>query len=160
MELKELVFPLADYGVDDPNYQTLPRGPKFIQQPNNTIFDDAQVNRYVHLRCEVDAVPSPQYTWLRQSENIYHPIDPKQDRRFILTAGTLTVMEPELVKDGGMYHCQAENNFGMVLSKPAALEFGCELALLFQIFFLSSFLSFTFLIISYLSSFFPFSFFL
>ena len=129
----------------------IPRGPRFIKEPNNTVFDlsselikqnqrnlklnyDNFVGRsqmnYISLRCVADGYPTPTYKWYKEEyeENrlkaVY--IDPLSDTRITQTDGTLTIHNPQQTSDRGKYHCIAENQFGRILSQTVSLTFGCK----------------------------------
>ncbi|KAL8623497.1 hypothetical protein ACOMHN_015705 [Nucella lapillus] len=113
-----------DYGVEvlDPN--DVPRGPRFTQQPRDTVLT-ADL-RHVTIDCAAFARPSPSYRMYRtltsSGETIH--ITPEMDTRYSLTNGRLTISNPTEAEDAGLYACEAENSKGTVLSRSGQLSFG------------------------------------
>jgi hypothetical protein len=50
------------------------------------------------------------------------------DPRYTITAGKLTMDKPTDRQDAADYRCVAENQFGMILSDPVRMSFGCKYA--------------------------------
>lgn len=120
-----------DYGVEiNTEYWKIPRGPYFINQPNDTIFDTGkrQNRNDVTVSCFAAGYPTPSYSWYKEeyvNDNLtYHKIDPLLDSRFTISGGNLIIYDPDQTKDQGTYHCVAENKFGKIRSESVALNFG------------------------------------
>lgn len=119
-----------DYGINVIDEKQIPRGPRFIHEPESVVFDvsgRSSVN-YVSLKCVADGFPTPKYRWYREEYqgNYIRPllIDPLSDRRYTQTDGILTINGPTTEKDRGKYHCMASNMYGTVISKTVQLTFG------------------------------------
>ncbi|XP_044742029.1 contactin, partial [Chrysoperla carnea] len=118
-----------EYGVDIDNPELVPRGPYFIRQPKDKIFDLSTKTEYdVKLGCLAGGYPTPEYEWYREDfENdkfISKKIDPFQDDRITISGGTLIIFNPDKKKDRGWYHCKATNKFGTIISESVQLNFG------------------------------------
>ncbi|UYV67456.1 CNTN3 [Cordylochernes scorpioides] len=119
-----------DYGLKITDPEKLPRGPTFIKDAQDVVFNSnerSQVN-YISLRCEADGYPTPTYKWYKEEyvhdSTVSYLIDPLSDDRYTQTDGILTIFDPQNKKDRGKYHCQATNNLGTVISRTAQLSFG------------------------------------
>ena len=77
-----------------------------------------------------DGYPAPLYKWYKEeySNNklTSRIIDPLRDNRVTQTDGTLTIFNPQQTTDRGKYHCTAENELGVIISKTVQMSFGCE----------------------------------
>lgn len=118
------------YGVDladtfDPEH--IPRGPYFIKEPVDTIYDPFMTT-FAQLTCIAGGYPSPTYRWFREDfeldRPVYRPMDPLNDTRLILSGGSLMIYSPDAEKDSAKYHCTATNKFGTVRSESVLLSFG------------------------------------
>ncbi|CAH0729236.1 unnamed protein product, partial [Brenthis ino] len=115
------------YGLDtfDPEY--IPRGPYFVKEPVDTIYDPLR-NHYVQLTCIAGGYPAPTYKWFREDYKVdspvYTEIDPLSETRFVLSGGTLMIYNPDSDKDNAKYHCTATNKFGVIRSESVRLSFG------------------------------------
>ncbi|KAH9425880.1 Contactin-3 [Dermatophagoides pteronyssinus] len=119
-----------DYGVNVIDSAKIPRGPRFVHEPKDVIFDvsgRSQLN-YATLKCVADGYPTPTYKWYKEEyiENQIrsNPIDPLSDRRYTQTDGILIIDNPQTDRDRGKYHCIAENRFGSIISQTVQLTFG------------------------------------
>ncbi|XP_070559759.1 contactin-5-like isoform X2 [Ptychodera flava] len=97
-----------------------PRGPHIVREPQDTIFDKDSDLTSVSLECEADGYPRPSYKWFKDGSEI----DILGDTRLTLMEGRLTIGNPRDGLDSGAYRCQAENTFGIVISREADLLFG------------------------------------
>ncbi|KPM09920.1 contactin-like protein [Sarcoptes scabiei] len=119
-----------DYGINVIDQAMIPRGPKFLQEPKDVIFDVSGRSQLNHatLKCLADAYPSPTYKWLKEEyvDNQIRSVlmDPLSDRRYTQTDGTLIIDNPQADRDRGKYHCVAENKFGAIISQTVQLTFG------------------------------------
>ncbi|CAG2055138.1 unnamed protein product, partial [Timema podura] len=110
------------YGVDIDNPEKIPRGPYFIKQPHDVVFDLSKktITNDVSLSCLAGGYPTPTYNWFKEDyENdrlVAKQIDPLSDRRYTLSGGT--------IEDRGTYHCKASNKFGTIVSESVQLSFG------------------------------------
>ncbi|XP_076362349.1 contactin isoform X1 [Tachypleus tridentatus] len=119
-----------DYGIIVNDKRKLPKGPSFLQEPEDGVFDLSgrnQVN-YISLRCVAGGYPPPTYTWYKEEyerDNLVNRnIDPLSDYRYTQTDGILIISNPNQTKDRGKYHCSATNKFGTVISQTVHLSFG------------------------------------
>lgn len=119
-----------DYGYNTFDTNKIPRGPRFIYDPESVVFDvsgRAQLN-YATLKCVAEGFPTPTYKWYKQDyvgATVHDKlIDPLSDRRYTQTDGILTIDNPQADKDRGKYHCTAENQYGIIISKTVQLSFG------------------------------------
>ena len=55
-------------------------------------------------------------------------ITPLTDTRYTITNGKLSIQNP-VESDEGAYQCQAENQFGRIISPPVSIDFGCKLSI-------------------------------
>lgn len=120
-----------DYGIEiTTEFAKIPRGPYFVNQPNETTFDTGKrANRNdVTLYCLAAGYPTPTYSWYKEeyvNDNLtFHQIDPLSDSRFTISGGNLIIYNPDQARDQGTYHCIAENKFGRIRSESVALNFG------------------------------------
>ena len=120
----------AAYGqpIEDPRYT--PMGPRFVRQPNTTVFDTSrrEVLNDISLLCIAQAWPAPTYNWYKEVyENdtlAEHRIEPLEDSRITISGGQLIIHAPDQTKDKGTYYCTASNMFGTIRSKSVSLTFG------------------------------------
>ena len=105
-------------------------GPRFVRQPNTTVFDTSrrEVLNDVSLLCIAQAWPSPTYQWFKEVyENdtlAEHRIQPLKDSRITISGGQLIIHAPDQTRDKGTYYCTASNKFGTIRSKSVSLTFG------------------------------------
>ena len=85
-----LLCMFEDYGLDNPDPETVPRGPRFLVIPEDTIyeefhydpidiwynpFDDRSQTELVELHCDADAYPPAEYSWFREaSGQVIEPV--------------------------------------------------------------------------------------
>lgn len=120
-----------DYGIEiTTEFAKIPRGPYFVNQPNETTFDTGKrkIRNDVTLSCLAAGYPTPTYSWYKEeyvNDNLtFHRIDPLSDRRFTISGGNLIIYDPDQSRDQGTYHCIAENKFGRIRSESVPLNFG------------------------------------
>lgn len=120
-----------DYGIEiTTEFAKIPRGPYFVNQPNETTFDTSKrkIRNDVTLSCLAAGYPTPTYSWYKEeyvNDNLtFHRIDPLTDKRYTISGGNLIVYNPEQTRDQGTYHCIAENKFGRIRSESVSLNFG------------------------------------
>ena len=118
-----------EYGlvIDDP--LKIPRGPYFIEQPTNEVFDLTnrdQLNR-VSFNCSAGGYPTPKYKWYKESHEGSHLtatlIDPMADRSYNLSGVSFMINNPTQDKHSGDYHCEASNEYGTIISETVKLSF-------------------------------------
>lgn len=91
------------YGVEINNPNQIPRGPYFIKQPINKVFDVSKrkISNDVSLSCLAGGYPAPTYEWFKEDyENdrlIATKIDPLKNTRYTVSGGTLIIYEPDQV---------------------------------------------------------------
>ncbi|KAF7270213.1 hypothetical protein GWI33_016823 [Rhynchophorus ferrugineus] len=118
------------YGTEIIDPERIPRGPFFIKQPTDAIFDGSKRNLYndVSLSCLAGGYPTPTYKWYREDyENdilIPTEINPLKDERYTISGGTLIIHNPQQRIDRATYHCRASNGFGTIISESVSLNFG------------------------------------
>ncbi|XP_060843865.1 contactin [Rhopalosiphum padi] len=117
------------YNIDD--QQKVPRGPYFIKEPKDVVFDSSRmsITNDVALSCVAGGYPTPTYEWFKedydnQDQLLSTKIDPLSNKRFTLSGGTLIIYAPKRDEDKGRYHCKASNMFGSVISESIQLSFG------------------------------------
>ncbi|XP_022171906.1 contactin [Myzus persicae] len=117
------------YNIDD--QQKVPRGPYFIKEPTDVVFDSSgsSITNDVSLSCVAGGYPTPTYEWFKedydnQDQLLSLKIDPLSNKRFTLSGGTLIIYAPKRDEDRGRYHCKASNMFGSVVSESIQLSFG------------------------------------
>uniref|UniRef100_A0A224X5J2 Putative receptor mediating netrin-dependent axon guidance n=1 Tax=Panstrongylus lignarius TaxID=156445 RepID=A0A224X5J2_9HEMI len=118
------------YGLNVDNPERLPKGPYFIKQPVNVVYDlsERQIYNDVTLSCLAGGYPTPSYDWFKEDYElntlIATKIDPLKDRRYTLSGGALIIHNPRQIEDGGFYHCKASNDYGTIVSETVELSFG------------------------------------
>lgn len=120
-----------DYGIEiTTEYSKIPRGPYFVNQPNETTFDTSKrsIRNDTTLSCLAAGYPTPTYSWYKEeyvNDNLtFHKIDPLSDSRFTISGGNLIIYDPSQTHDQGTYHCIAENKYGRIRSESVSLNFG------------------------------------
>lgn len=116
-----------DYGREETDGNLLERGPKYVQQPVDFVYDTASVNPYVILECISDAQPLPTYDWMLERDQLMAVINPLVYRRYTIINGKLIIHNPHDTQDNGDYQCISKNKFGSILSNRVQLGFGCKL---------------------------------
>ncbi|XP_037963096.2 contactin [Plutella xylostella] len=115
------------YGLDTYDPLHIPRGPYFIQEPVNTVYDPV-MSTFVHLTCIAGGFPSPSYNWYKEDfeldRPVFHRLDPLNNTRYVISGGTLLIYSPDAEKDSTKYHCTATNKFGTIRSESVLLSFG------------------------------------
>lgn len=119
-----------DYGIEVVDVLKVPRGPFFIRQPVDTVFDTSRrsIRNYVTLKALAGGYPTPTYNWFKEEfindTLTFTLIDPLNDRHFILSGGNLLIQSPDQTRHQGRYHCVASNKFGLIMSETVKLNFG------------------------------------
>lgn len=118
----------TDFGFSVLGSQSMLRGPKFIRDPQDKIYESQNDNprKFVEFRCEADGNPYPTYDWFRKRQTELIELDPVSDQKFTITNGRLVIHNPKDTEDNGEYYCKATNVIGSVLSTSATLRFGCK----------------------------------
>lgn len=118
------------YGINIRDLEKVSRGPYFIKQPQDYVYDISK-NRMINdvtLSCLAGGFPTPIYYWYREvyiNDTLeYKRIDPLTNDRYTVSGGNLIIYEPNQALDQGAYHCVAENEFGRIRSESAHLNFG------------------------------------
>ena len=119
-----------EYGLEIDNPLKIPRGPYFIKQPTDRVFDlsNRQQLNQVSLNCYAGGYPTPTYEWYRESHEgsrlTATLIDPMTDRSYTLSGGSFIIHNPMQNQHSGDYHCKASNEFGTIISESVQLSFG------------------------------------
>uniref|UniRef100_A0A4W5QUR0 Contactin 1 n=1 Tax=Hucho hucho TaxID=62062 RepID=A0A4W5QUR0_9TELE len=95
-------------------------GPVFEDQPVDTIYPEESPEAKITMSCRARANPPATYTWRLNSRNI----DLDEDNHYTLVGGNLVISNPIKNKHIGKYTCKATNNYGTVVSREAAVQFG------------------------------------
>uniref|UniRef100_A0A674F8F6 Contactin 1 n=1 Tax=Salmo trutta TaxID=8032 RepID=A0A674F8F6_SALTR len=95
-------------------------GPVFEDQPVDTIYPEESPEAKITLSCRARANPPATYTWRLNSRNI----DQDEDNHYTLVGGNLVISNPIKNKHVGKYTCKATNDYGAVVSREAAVQFG------------------------------------
>lgn len=118
------------YGINIDNPDKIPRGPYFLKQPVNTVFDFSKekVNNDISLSCIASGYPTPNYEWFKEHYDndrlVSQKIDPLSNGRYTVSGGSLIIFSPNQTSDRGSYHCRATNEFGTIRSESVELSFG------------------------------------
>ncbi|KAL0268356.1 UNVERIFIED_CONTAM: hypothetical protein PYX00_010329 [Menopon gallinae] len=118
------------YGIEVDDPEKIPRGPYFIKQPQDVVFDLSNLKTVndATLSCFAGGYPTPTYEWFKEEyENdlsTARRIDPLTDPRYSLSGGNLIIHRPDQISDRGSYHCKATNKFGSIVSESVSLSFG------------------------------------
>ena len=92
------------YGIEVNDPLRIPRGPYFIKQPENKVFDISKrlVNNDVSLSCLAGGYPAPTYEWFKEDfQNdrlVAKRIDPLSNERYTISGGILIIFAPNQVK--------------------------------------------------------------
>ncbi|CAA9998770.1 unnamed protein product [Nesidiocoris tenuis] len=119
-----------EYGVAITDPERIPRGPYFIRQPNDVVFDAStrKGSDDVTLRCIAGGYPTPTYEWFKeeyeQDRLVPKKIDPLLHSRYTISGGSLIIYNPRQDEDRGQFHCKASNEFGTIISETVNLLFG------------------------------------
>uniref|UniRef100_T1JZ84 Ig-like domain-containing protein n=1 Tax=Tetranychus urticae TaxID=32264 RepID=T1JZ84_TETUR len=93
------VMPIFDVDETDPG--KIPRGPRFIEEPQSQIFDlnGRDHRNYVTLRCAADAYPTANYQWFKENYNkteiVSELVNPLSDPRYTQIYGTSIIHNPK-----------------------------------------------------------------
>ncbi|CAG5135524.1 unnamed protein product, partial [Candidula unifasciata] len=108
-----------NYGLDVDYPGQAPRGPTFLQEPQETVV--LGQTDTVYLECLASGKPDPSYAWLveRQGGMVPLPANP----RYSFSTGKLEIHNP-ITSDESTYQCKAANEYGTILSTSVPLSFG------------------------------------
>ena len=70
--------------MENPDPETIERGPKFTLQPVDTIFEPSSQQTSVELECVADAYPPPSYEWYHSRAGDQVKIDALENPRYVL----------------------------------------------------------------------------
>lgn len=93
-----------EYGIEIDDPLKIPRGPYFIKQPTNIVFDASKTRRIndVSLSCLAGGYPTPTYEWFREDYEddrlVAKQIEPLLDSRYTVSGGMLIIYNPTTVK--------------------------------------------------------------
>lgn len=93
-----------EYGIEVDNPEKIPRGPYFINQPQDYTFDltKRKIVDYATLSCLAGGYPTPTYQWFREDyENdrlTAKEINPLENPRYTISGGTLIIHSPQQVR--------------------------------------------------------------
>ncbi|KAK3105542.1 hypothetical protein FSP39_000096 [Pinctada imbricata] len=118
----KIITPERDFffGIAPSDFDTVKYGPRFITQPEDVVM--VAKTKSLFIECRALAYPLPNYRWYR-GENFDELITTNTDVRYTLTNGRLTIQNPDDT-DQNTYRCEAENEFGKIISSPAVITFG------------------------------------
>ena len=91
------------YGIEVRDPLKIPRGPYFIKQPEDKVFDVTKrvVNNDVSVSCLAGGYPAPTYEWFKEDfQNdrlVARKIDPLTNDRYTVSGGTLIIFAPNQV---------------------------------------------------------------
>uniref|UniRef100_K1RG43 Contactin n=1 Tax=Magallana gigas TaxID=29159 RepID=K1RG43_MAGGI len=111
------------YGSTSIDKKDLLYGPTFTVDPTDVTMISKTTSLFVE--CRASANPPASYKWFRGPKSNQTLITPLTDPRFTITNGKLSVQNP-VEKDEGEYQCMAENQFGVIISHPVSIDFGCK----------------------------------
>ncbi|KAM9312647.1 contactin-1 [Gastrophryne carolinensis] len=94
-------------------------GPVFEEQPIDTIYPEESNEGKVSMNCRARANPTPIYKWRLNSWEI-DLLNP----RYSMIGGNLVINNPDKGRDAGKYVCIVSNEFGIIRSHEASLNFG------------------------------------
>lgn len=105
------------------------KGPRFIREPEDVVFDVTRrkEDNNARLRCVAESWPAPKYKWFKQSSSNskdFVEIDPLNATRYTMFGGQLIINIPDQLTDRGSYYCTASNQFGVIRSRAVTLAFG------------------------------------
>ncbi|XP_014219381.1 contactin [Copidosoma floridanum] len=118
------------YGIEVSDPLKIPRGPYFIKQPEDRVFDVTKrvMSNDISLSCLAGGYPAPTYDWFKETFHndrlVAKRIDPLANNRYTVSGGTLIIFNPNQTEDRGSYHCKASNKFGTIRSESVDLSFG------------------------------------
>lgn len=69
--------------------EKIPHGPRFIEQPKDTVYDMESVEKFVTLVCDADSYPYATYRWYKEDGHNELEINILQDPRYTQTDGQL-----------------------------------------------------------------------
>lgn len=118
------------YGMDTYDPERISRGPYFIKEPVDTIYEptnnEEDIN--IELTCIAGGYPAPSYRWYKEEYKldnlVFTEIEPLTDSRFIISGGTLMIRAPKSERNSATYHCTATNQFGTIRSESVLLSYG------------------------------------
>ncbi|XP_078332403.1 contactin-5-like isoform X2 [Crassostrea virginica] len=109
------------FGVDSTDKKDLLYGPTFTVHPSDVTMISKTTSLFVE--CQASANPPAVYKWYRGPKANQTMITPLTDTRYTITNGKLSIQNP-VESDEGAYQCQAENQFGRIISPPVSIDFG------------------------------------
>ncbi|XP_035380323.1 contactin-4 isoform X1 [Electrophorus electricus] len=94
-------------------------GPVFTQEPSDGVFPLSGDDSKIFINCKAKGNPKPHYRWKFNGRDL----DIDTDSNYSLVEGSLLINNPQALKHGGTYQCNATNAFGTILSREAKVEF-------------------------------------
>ncbi|XP_059391994.1 contactin-1a-like [Carassius carassius] len=95
-------------------------GPVFEEQPVDTIYPEESSEDKIIMSCRTRANPAATYRWRLDNTEIVIG----SDDHYSLMGGNLFINFPDKSKHAGNYSCVASNDFGMLVSQKASVQFG------------------------------------
>ena len=92
------------------------RAPDFDEKPSNTVVLDG-VRAW--LNCSASGHPKPTYEWLLGLEKVVVVSD---DRRYVLSDGSLIFNPFNKSLDRTIYYCKAKNSVSSILSEGVLID--------------------------------------
>ncbi|KAH3826570.1 hypothetical protein DPMN_128476 [Dreissena polymorpha] len=109
------------YGMDPSDTQHVKRGPLITEEPKDIVVFPGTPSTFIE--CKAEGYPT--YKWRRVSPNgEFQDVTSAMKSRYTLTGGRFTLQSPVETEDQGSYQCSAQNEFGVLVSKPGRITFG------------------------------------
>ncbi|KAL4641452.1 contactin-1a-like isoform X1 [Arapaima gigas] len=97
-------------------------GPVFEEQPTDTIYPEESPEDKITMSCRARANPPATYRWRLNGWDI--KLLEQEEGHYSLEDGNLVISRPDRSKHVGTYECVAQNVYGTVISREAAVKFG------------------------------------
>ncbi|KAG9490214.1 contactin-1 isoform X2 [Eleutherodactylus coqui] len=98
-------------------------GPVFEEQPIDTIHPEESSDGKISMNCRARANPTPTYRWRFNNWEI-DPLNPQYSMIYSMIGGNLVITNPQKSRDSGKYVCIVTNEYGIIRSNEASLNFG------------------------------------
>ena len=71
---------VSEYGSTFSDPERYQRGPHFVMQPQDVIYDSDNQDKFATIECEAEGNPDPTYKWYRTSEQNTQQIRTERDK--------------------------------------------------------------------------------